>query len=291
VSDAYRKMRNTIRFMLSNLYDFDPATDSVDLDAMTDLDRWALDKFAGVTDRVVKAYLSYEFHKVYHSLHNFCGTDMSSLYLDIIKDRLYVSAPDSTKRRAAQTAIHRILDGLLKLMSPILSFTTAEAWEHLRGGGEEMPVEESLFFAAFPGTDDLRVDADFSRTWERLLDIRGEITRVLEAARRDKIIGLSLDAEVLVQVEGETADFLADKWSQLQEICIVSKLVHVDDFAGAQGVTVTESEEIRGLKIAVRPAPGGKCERCWTLATSVGQDSDHPTICGRCVEVVRSLNG
>lgn len=291
VSDAYRKMRNTIRFMLSNLYDFDPATDSIPLDAMSDLDRWALDRFAGTSDRVVKAYLAYEFHKVYHGLHNFCGTDMSSLYLDIVKDRLYVSAPDSTERRAAQTVIYRILDGLLKLMSPVLSFTTAEAWEHLQGKSDELPIEESIFFAAFPETGDLPADKKFSQTWDRLLAIRGEITRVLEAARREKVIGLSLDAEVLVQAVDETGEFLVDKWDQLKEICIVSNLVRVEDLAGVDSVMAAEAEEVKGLKIAVRPAPGGKCERCWTIATSVGQDSDHPSICRRCAGVVRSLNG
>jgi isoleucyl-tRNA synthetase len=291
VSDAYRKMRNTIRFMLSNLYDFDPATDSVTLDTMSNLDRWALDRFAKVSERVINAYLTYEFHKVYHGLHNFCGTDMSSLYLDILKDRLYVSAPDSTERRAAQTVIYRILDGLLKLMSPVLSFTTAEAWEHLQGKREEFPMEDSIFFASFAQTDDLMADDDFSKTWERLLVIRGEITKVLEAARRDKVIGLSLDAEVLVQVDGETADFLADKWDQLKEICIVSHLEQVVDIDAVGNVVVTEAEEVEGLKIAVRPAPGDKCERCWTIATSVGQDSDHPSICNRCAGIVRSLNG
>ncbi len=291
VSDAYRKIRNTIRFMLSNLYDFDPAADSVGLDKMSDLDRWALGKFAALSNKVVKAYMDYEFHKVYHGLLNFCGTDMSSLYLDILKDRLYVSAPDSTERRAAQTAIYRILDGLLKLMSPILSFTTTEAWEHLQANGDEVAIEDSIFFASFPPVDDLHADDDFTSTWDRLLAIRSEITRILEAARRDKVIGLSLDAEVLVQAEGDTGDFLADKWAQLQEICIVSNLRHVDDPAEMGGLAVNEAEEVKGLKIAVRPAPGEKCERCWTVATSVGEDSENPSICHRCSQVVRSLDG
>lgn len=290
VSDAYRKMRNTIRFMLSNLYDFNPATDSVTLDKMSDLDRWALDRFARLNERVVNAYLSYEFHKVYHSLHNFCGTDMSSLYLDILKDRLYVSAPDATGRRAAQTVIYQILDGLLKLMSPIISFTTAEAWEHLQAGGGELPIEKTIFFDQFPQVDELLAEDEFSAVWDKLLSIRGEITKVLEAARRDKVIGLSLDAEVLVQVDGEIADFLTDKWNQLKELCIVSNLIQVEDFKDLENIDVTEAEEIEGLRIAVRPAPGGKCERCWTVATSVGQDSDHPAICQRCAEVVHSLN-
>ncbi len=289
VSDAYRKMRNTIRFMLSNLYDFDPERDAVGPEAMSDLDRWALAAYARLSDRVVNAYMDYEFHKVFHGLHNFCVTAMSSLYLDINKDRLYVSAPDAPQRRAVQTVIHRILDGLLRLMAPVLSFTAAEAWEHLQGDGSELGVEQSVFFADFQPVDDIEVDPALVESWDRLLVIRGEITRVLEAARRDKVIGLSLDAELLVEAQGETGKFLADKWDLLKEICIVSRLTRVDSPDGMDGLNVTESENVDGLRVAVRPAPGEKCERCWTIATSVGRDGEHATLCGRCVEVVRSL--
>ncbi len=291
VSDAYRKMRNTIRFMLSNLYDFDPAVDTVDFRDLTDLDRWALGRFAELCKRVDRAYADYEFHAIYHGLHNFCGTDMSNLYLDVLKDRLYVSAPDSMGRRAAQTVIHRILDGLLRLMAPILSFTAAEAWEHLQKIGPDSPVEKSVFFAPFPSVDDIMPDAEFAATWSRLLEIRAEITRILEKARREKVIGLSLDAEVLLQADGETAQFLADRREQLQELCIVSSLVVAPDPGDIAGIEVVEAENIPGLKIAVRQAPGEKCERCWTLSPSVGRDSEHSTACSRCAGVVRTLGG
>ncbi|MDH3328922.1 MAG: class I tRNA ligase family protein, partial [Desulfobulbaceae bacterium] len=290
VSDAYRKIRNTLRFMLSNLYDFDPNTDGVSYGQLADLDRWALAKFAGLCQRVGKAYTEYEFHTVYHGLHNFCGTAMSSLYLDVLKDRLYTSAPGSVERRSAQTVIYRILDGLLRLMTPILSFTAVEAWEHLHGLGSDSPAEDSVFFAEFPSVDDIPEDADFSSTWARLLEIRSEITRVLESARREKVIGLSLDAEVLVQADGDTASFLQGKWDQLKELCIVSSLQRVPDIADVENVNVVEAETVDGMKIAVRQAPGTKCERCWTISTSVGQDSDHPAACHRCAQVVRSLS-
>jgi len=290
VSDAYRKIRNTLRFMLSNLYDYNPATDAVPFDDLTDLDRWALTRFAALSRRVEKAYRDYEFHSVYHALHNFCGTTMSSLYLDVLKDRLYASAPDSVERRAAQTVIHRILDGLLRLMAPILSFTSAEAWEHLYAMDAQSPPEDSVFFAEFPSVDDIADDAEFNAVWTRLIDIRSEITRVLEAARRDKVIGLSLDAEVLVEADGETKAFLQDRWQQLQELCIVSSLQQVPDIGRVENVTVVEAENVAGLKIAVRQAPGEKCERCWTISTSVGEDSDHPAACARCARVVRSLS-
>lgn len=291
VSDAYRKMRNTLRFLLSNLNDFDPAKDGVgdEQEKYSELDRWALARFAELVHRVDKAYADYEFHAIYHGLHNFCGTVVSSLYMDVLKDRLYCSAPDDPGRRAAQTVIYRILDGLLRLMTPILSVTAAEAWEHLYGLDQKSPIEESVFFAGFPNVDDIKTDKDLDHRWEKLLAVRSEITKVLEVARRDKVIGLSLDAEVVLQLEGDIDDFLADKIELLKELCIVSSLQVVQDSAASQGVEFVDSEEVEGLKVAVRTAPGNKCERCWIISTTVGEDAEHPTICSRCAAVVRSL--
>ncbi|MCF6188818.1 MAG: isoleucine--tRNA ligase, partial [Desulfobulbaceae bacterium] len=208
VSDAYRKMRNTIRFLLSNLADFDPKEHTVSGDAFTEIDRWALSRYAELVKRVEKAYQEYEFHAIYHSLHNFCGTVVSSLYMDILKDRLYCSATDDPQRRAAQTVIYRMLDGLLRLMAPILCFTTAEAWEHFHGLAQDAPLEESIFFVDFPAVDDIAEDKELDTRWEQLLQVRSEITKVLEAARRDKVIGLSLDAEVQLRAGGDIGDFL-----------------------------------------------------------------------------------
>jgi len=293
VSDAYRKMRNTLRFLLSNLYDFDPARDSVAAEDLTAIDRWALVKFAELTERVTRAYEAYEFHAVYHSLHNFCGTTISSLYMDILKDRLYCSAPAGPVRRAAQTVIYRILDGLLRLMAPILCFTAAEAWEHLHGLAAEAPLERSIFFVDFPRVDDIAVDKAFVDQWDRLLALRGDITRVLEGARRDKVIGLSLDAEVVLRTSGECGEwaaFLQQNLDQLRELCIVSDLRLVAE--GAEpGLAYTDSEALAGVAITVGPAPGAKCERCWTLATTVGADQEHPALCARCAGVVRQLAG
>jgi isoleucyl-tRNA synthetase len=300
VSDAYRKLRNTLRFLLSNLDDFDPAVDSVNLDdpeAFSELDRWALARFADLVRRVDRAYTEYEFHAIYHGLINFCGTVVSSLYMDVLKDRLYCSATNDPGRRAAQTVIYRILDGLLRLMAPILSVTSAEAWEHLHGLDQQSPVEESVFFADFPTVDDIAPDAELDARWERLLALRGEITKVLEAARRDKTIGLSLDAEVLLRTDADTADadttvFLNDNQALLQELCIVSNLRVVAAADTQDGdAEFIASEEIEGLQVAVRPAPGNKCERCWTISTTVGEDSEHPTLCDRCLGVVQELAG
>ena len=287
VSDAYRKMRNTLRFLLGNLSDFDPARDAVGPEALFEIDRWALARFAELTRRLTRAYERYEFHAVYHGLFNFCGTTISSLYMDILKDRLYCSAPNGPERRAAQTVMYRLLDGLLRLMAPVLCFTAAEAWEHLHGLGDKDPLARSVFFATFPAVDDIVADAAFDERWSRLLSLRSAITRVLETARRDKLIGLSLDAEVVLQVNTDWQAFLAESLPLLQELCIVSNLRL--QAAGDEDLVFTGTEGLDGVVIAVGPAPGDKCERCWTFSTSVGADADHPTLCARCARVVRQL--
>ena len=287
VSDAYRKMRNTLRFLLGNLSDFDPARDAVGPEALFEIDRWALARFAELTRRLTRAYERYEFHAVYHGLFNFCGTTISSLYMDILKDRLYCSAPNGPERRAAQTVMYRLLDGLLRLMAPVLCFTAAEAWEHLHGLGDKDPLDRSVFFATFPAVDDIVADAAFDERWSRLLSLRSAITRVLETARRDKLIGLSLDAEVVLQVNTDWQAFLAESLPLLQELCIVSNLRL--QAAGDEDLVFTGTEGLDGVAIAVGPAPGDKCERCWTFSTSVGADADHPTLCARCARVVRQL--
>lgn len=286
VTDAYRKLRNTLRFLLSNLYDFDPAKDAVPLEQLMPIDRWALARFAGLSQKVCQAYGRYEFHAVYHSLYNFCGTTISSIYLDVLKDRLYCEAAKGLKRRAAQTAIHRILDGLLRLMAPILCFTAEEAWQHLYGIEEaEEDYTNSVFFAGRPELDDIRPDAEADALWQQCLTLRGEITRVLEIARQNKAIGLSLDAEVVLQAGPEWRHLIADNRALLQELCIVSSL-RLASSGERLAFTDTETE---GLQIAVQPAPGRKCERCWTISESVGQDSGHPNLCSRCAAVVRGL--
>ncbi|MGI6655678.1 MAG: isoleucine--tRNA ligase [Desulfobulbus sp.] len=288
VSDAYRKMRNTLRFLLGNLYDFDPERDRVEADALHEIDRWALARFAELSNRVTGAYERYEFHSIYQNLHNFCGSTISSLYMDVLKDRLYCSAPASPERRAAQTVVYRILDGLLRLMAPILCFTAAEAWEHLHNQGPDTPLEESIFFTCFAPVDDIVRDEILEARWSKLLTLRGAITRVLEGARQNKQIGLSLDAEVVLAAEGEWADFITEHRDLLQELCIVSSLRPANAGEEAEPGFV-EAGDVPGLRIAVKPAPGGKCERCWTLSPSVGEDGEHPTLCSRCAAVVRQL--
>jgi len=175
-------------------------------------------------------------------------------------------------------------------MAPILCFTAAEAWEHLHGLAADAPLERSIFFVDFPRVDDIAADKEFVDHWDRLLALRSDITRVLEGARRDKVIGLSLDAEVVLRASGEWTGFLQQNLDQLRELCIVSDLRLVAEGAEA-GLAYTDSEALAGVAIAVGPAPGAKCERCWTLATTVGADQEHPALCARCAGVVRQLAG
>ncbi|MDO5673864.1 MAG: isoleucine--tRNA ligase [bacterium] len=288
VTDAYRKMRNTLRFLLSNLYDFDPEKDALPYEQLTDIDRWALGRFADLGRRVCQAYERYEFHTVYHGLYTFCGTTISSIYLDVLKDRLYCSAPESVDRRAAQTVIHRILDGLLRLMSPILCFTSEEAWQHLYGLGDD-DYSHSVFFAPQPDLADIPHDSERDARWQRLLTLRSAITRVLEIARRDKLIGLSLDAEVLLKAGPEWRQVVEGNRELLQELCIVSSLrLAVADEADEEA-SFTSVEGVDDLQVAVQAAPGTKCERCWRISLSVGGDNAHPSLCNRCASVVTSL--
>ncbi len=288
VADSYRKIRNTFRYMLGNLWDFDPRADGVAWADLPEIDRWALARFEDFKERVIAAYATYEFHAIHQGLNYFCGMTMSAFYLDILKDRLYCSGKTSLLRRAAQTVLHDILDGLLRLSSPVLSFTTAEAWESLYGLTADAPLSESIFFVNFPALQPQRRQSEMEGKWDKLMLVRSEITRALEGARRDKVIGLSLDAEVLLQVTGDWADFIQQEWQTIQEICIISQLSPCPDFT-ALGLTPLISKEVTGLSVAVRQAQGEKCERCWTRSPSVGQHPDHPQLCRRCAEVVIAI--
>ncbi len=291
VSDAYRKFRNTIRFLLSNLYDFDPEKDGVAPGDLHEIDRWALAQYGTLSRQVQEAYDRYAFHTIYHRLHTFCISVISSIYLDVLKDRLYCEAPDSVQRRAAQTVLHRILDGLLRLMAPILCFTAAEAWEHCYRLGPEAPLEESVFFQSFQDVADITPDPDLEEKWQRLLALRLLITRALEIARREKVIGLSLDGEVLLESSGANRLFIDANLELLRELCIVSGLRLTDDLSAEEGIVPTTIIDEEGVRVGIRPAAGKKCSRCWTIDVAVGQDSEHPGLCGRCVRVVRGLAG
>ncbi len=289
VSDAYRKIRNTIRYMLGNLSDFDPACNTVAVADLSELDRWALNKYEELKKKIVTSYNNYEFHSIYHGLNNFCGTTMSAFYLDIIKDRLYTSGTDSHLRRSTQTVLYEILNGILRLMSPVLSFTAIEAWESLHGQNDKTPLTESIFFTEFPEIKEKALEDELEQRWNNLIKIRSEITGALEIARRDKVIGHPLEAEVLLGVEGDLADFIKKEWKTIKEICIVSELSELST-ASVGNLPVVESEDVLGLKIAIQAAPGEKCERCWIRSTTVGDNVNHPQICDRCSTVIADMD-
>ncbi|MFH0781014.1 MAG: isoleucine--tRNA ligase [Pseudomonadota bacterium] len=285
VSDAYRKIRNTIRYFLSNLNDFQPEKHRVSGNELLEIDRWALAKFEELKSKIKQCYEKYEFHAIYHSINYFCGTTMSAFYLDILKDRLYTSAPDSHARRSAQTTLYEILDGLLRLMSPILCFTAAEAWNILNGLGENGPIEQEIHFAEFSPTKDIACDAQMMGKWTKLISVRSEITKALEMARREKVIGHPLEAEVLVATGDELKKFLSVEWDTIKEISIISELTALQPDTPLAGIRFV-SEEIPGMVIQVQPARGEKCDRCWIRSTSVGTIDAHPAICDRCAGVL-----
>lgn len=277
VSEAYRRIRNTCRYILGNISDFDPATDSVPYAEMAELDRWALHQTELLKERVLRAYDEYEFHIIYQAVNAFCSVEMSAFYLDILKDRLYSSRRDSRKRRSAQTALYRILDSLVRLLAPVLSFTADEVWWHL-----PKQACESVHLAGFPEPAPEFRDERLTERWDTIIKVRGEVSKALEMARVRKTIGHSLDAAVTLSAPAELLGFLREYAGELKSIFIVSKVDLVDELAG----DTVAAEGIAGLSIRVEAAPGGKCERCWCYDERIGEDDRYPTICPKCIEAV-----
>ncbi|OPY57201.1 MAG: Isoleucine--tRNA ligase [Pelotomaculum sp. PtaU1.Bin035] len=283
ITEAYRKIRNTCRFLLGNLYDFDPAKDMVKYEQLPEIDRWALLKLQKLTRRVIAGYQNFEYHVVHHAIHGFCTVDMSALYLDIIKDRLYTEAPRSNGRRAAQTVMYEVLTTLVRLLVPVLAFTSEEIWRYVPGdkGGAA-----SVQLTDMPEVNELYIDDELDQKWERILAVRGEVTKVLEAARRGKVIGNSLEAYVDLYAEEELYAFLEPLAAELSTIFIVSG-ASLKRLSGAPQ-DVKCSEVLPELAIAVKQANGQKCERCWIYHEDVGVDPEHTTICPRCAQVIKS---
>ena len=311
--EAYRRLRNTARFLISNLYDFDPEEDAVDKQELDELDRWILHRTQDVLKRCREAYDKYEFHVVYHTLNNFCSVDLSALYLDIVKDRLYCEGAKSKKRRAAQSTLYRILEVLVHLMAPILSFTAEEIWGYVPGKERQ---RSSVFLSSIPEPDPTLVDPKLADKWDRLFRERTEVLKALEEARNLGIIGHSLDANVSLYPELYKID--ASLWKNSggtdgKDILIVSNL----ELDGTEDPGDTSPESLRSLQGAAEPfgpadesglrnakirygsplfggpivvsrAKGGKCQRCWKYDEAVGKDSTYDDVCPRCAEVLRS---
>jgi isoleucyl-tRNA synthetase len=284
LSEAYRRIRNTFRYILGNLYDFDPARDSVPYNELAEIDRLTLARLARLSERVVSAYKGFEFHVIYHSVHNFCSVDLSAFYLDAIKDRLYTGRPDSRERRAAQTTIYNALSHLLRLTSPILVFTAEEAWSLMPG-----VKEESVHLSAMPETRKEWTNDPLERKWEGLLAIKAEISKALEGARQTaRIIGHSLDAEVTVYPKNSGLErLLLEEKDNLKEVLIISGLVVMEAGAPVDATGETHTCPSKDMDILVKKASGEKCQRCWHYSPSVGKDPAHTGICERCSSALR----
>jgi isoleucyl-tRNA synthetase len=289
LADAYRRIRNTYRFLLGNLGDFDPARDRQPYARLDEIDRFVLDRLARLIGRVTRAYEEYQFHTVFHAVHNFCAVDLSALYLDVIKDRLYTSAPDDPRRRAAQTTCHDVFRALARLMAPILTFTAEEAWRYLPG-----LHAESVHLERFPEVPPEWEDDGLAREWERLLEVRREVSKRLEAARAARSvqgaasIGSGLEASVWITAAPEDLPGLLQRKLELLPALFIVSDVRLGTPPAATMMPPSESAEIPGLIIAVDRAPGRKCERCWRYTQDVGQSPAHPGLCERCRSVIEA---
>ncbi|MDL2218872.1 isoleucine--tRNA ligase [Ruminococcaceae bacterium OttesenSCG-928-O06] len=279
LSEAYRKIRNTARFILGNLKDFEPDVHSVADDELEELDRWALAELDELVAICRKGYDGFDFHRVYHNLHRFCVVSMSNFYLDILKDRLYITPAGGRLRRAAQTAMFRILVALTQILAPILAFTAQEIWTFVPAfaGKQEYVVLHDM---PSPGTYTLPMEK--KDKWSRIIAITADVKKQLEIARAEKQIGSSLEAKVILHCSGDVYSFVSGVLAELPDIFIVSQVEATKETGGVPG-------EVEGLAVEVRHADGEKCERCWQYHTDVGEDAQHPTICGRCAAVLKEI--
>lgn len=282
LSEVYRKIRNTCRFILGNINDYDPNRDSVEYDKLNELDKWALMKLNKLIRVVEDAYTRYEFHLMFHAIHNFCVIDMSNFYLDIIKDRLYTSKADSLARRAAQTVMYEILDALVKMLTPVLAFTSEEIWQHMpHKAGDDA---ESVQLNYWPVINEVYDNKELEEKCAKIIRIRQVVSKALEIARTEKLIGHSLNAKVSIYADDSGYDFLKSIEKDLITIFIVSdvEIINSEDAEGK----FYEDEEFKGIKVVISQAEGEKCERCWMISKTVGKDEKHPAICDRCRTVI-----
>jgi isoleucyl-tRNA synthetase len=288
--EAYRRLRNTARFLISNLYDFDPEQDRVSPPDLDELDRWILHRTESLLSRCREAYEKYEFHTVFHGLNNYCSVDLSAQYLDIAKDRLYCAGAKSSERRAAQTTLHRILNVLVHLLAPILSFTAEEIWTYMEAKDR---LSGSIFLSQMPQADPTMLDRELADRWDRIFKERAEVLKALEEARTKGIIGHSLDAKVvLVSQNGGPNSTLGNlikaEKSKMQDVLIVSQADISESVTSDSASVSWYQTELLNCQIAVSKAEGLKCERCWKYDTEVGSDASHPTVCPRCAAVLNS---
>ena len=278
-ADSYRRIRNTARYLLSNLSDFNPATDCVAVEDMLALDQWAMGKAYDCQQAIMTAYEGYQFHTIYQRVHNFCSNEMGSLYLDITKDRQYTMQQDSLGRRSTQTAMYHILEALTRWIAPILSFTADELWEYLPGERNESVVLNTWY----EGLEKrLNSELDFN-AWQHIFDVRDVVSKELEVLRNDGKIKGGLTAEVSLYATPETYDYLSLLGDELKFVLITSKATLFKD---ADKPTNAKATSVKGLHIVVSASEQARCDRCWHQTPEVGQDETHPELCGRCIDNV-----
>jgi isoleucyl-tRNA synthetase len=283
LTEAYRRIRNTTRFILGNLRDFDPQNDAVAYSDMLEIDCYALHNLQELVKRVRGAYKNFEFHVAYHGIYNYCTLDLGAFYLDVLKDRLYTSPAGSVARRSAQSALFIILHTLTRLKAPILAFTADEVWTHMPKTGDQ---PESVHLSDLPKVDASFVQPSLAEKWDMVMKIRGEVSRALEEARSQKTIGHSLDAAVTLSIGDESIRDIIPEAEELRTIFIVSKvsIVSGEDLEGAY-----KSDNLPEVRILVDSVSAQKCERCWLHDDSVGKNETHRTICHRCLEALKSM--
>lgn len=282
VAEGYRRMRNTMRYLLGNVAGFNPETDAVPYEQLQDIDKWVLHELYNVNSAISKAYANYEFHRIYHLATHFCVVKLSSVYLDITKDRMYCGGETSVDRRAAQTAQHAVATTLLRLLAPILVFTCDEAYQYLDSTSESVHL---LPFNELPNSWN---QPELGARWQQLLAVRDDVMRALEDARQvKKAIGQSLEARVIVQTEdAKLAGLLRENAALLPELFITSQAKMTEPGVEAQSDVITQQKG-NVVQVTVLAAEGQKCERCWRILPDTGKDAEHPGLCDRCVNVMR----
>ncbi|OYW91885.1 MAG: isoleucine--tRNA ligase, partial [Alishewanella sp. 32-51-5] len=277
-ADAYRRIRNTARFLLANLNGFNPQTDALPFNELVELDLWVVNRAAKLQQEIIDAYDNYQFHQVSQKLMNFCTVELGSFYLDVIKDRQYTAHTESKARRSCQTALYHIAQAMVRWMAPVMSFTAQEIWEALPGQSTPYVFTDVWY----PGFANLPAGKFSDTFWQQLLEVRDEVNKVLEAARREEKLGASLQAEVTLFAGAELAQALSQLGDELRFVLITSTA----KVSAEQPAAAAVATAIKGLSVLVEASTAAKCERCWHHRHDVGADAAHPGICLRCVSNV-----
>ncbi|MBI3278820.1 MAG: isoleucine--tRNA ligase [Acidobacteria bacterium] len=290
LSEAYRKLRNTFRFALGNLAGFDPRRDAIPAAELLEIDKWMLLRTEELIRKCRSWYEDFAFHKIYHGLYDFAISDLSALYFDILKDRLYTSAPNSRARRSAQTVLYRVNYALVRLLAPLLTFTTEEVWGYM---DKPAGAPESVHLALLPEPEEASAgltdeDRRLTGDWQRLMEVRGQVLKSLEAARQEKFIGAPLEARVILRANGDLLPLLSRYRDDLAPLFIVSQ-VELEKHAPGAGESPGNGAEAGEVSVKVERALGTKCERCWKYTTDVGSRTEYPTICGACASAVEEI--